>query len=237
MIELGASNSSELEKSIRERTDQELSYTGTTSELPFSIVEINLAEERTIYDPLRISFPFRSVFVQAATDPNVELKLALGKRSLANLQDALPLKVNQYQNFGFMRGDAYLYWDAQPGKKMILIFVRDGDIKPGSTIQVTSGGVAITSGASMTPATPVSVTVTATKILSAASDRKKATIGNPRSSGVDVWVSGTSAVTTELGALPGILLEPGDYFEYDGQGDLYGITAGGSVALTLNVEN
>ena len=95
----------------------------------------------------------------------------------------------------------------------------------------------VITGDAWTSGAPVACTTTAAQIVAASATRKMATIGNPRTSGVDVWIGGASTVDAEGGATPGILLEPGDYYEYRGQGALYGITAAGTCNVTVQTES
>lgn len=209
------------------------------NEPPFEIQVITLSTTelgtaKTIELPFKIGFGFRSVFVRDATDSNVQVSLRPYGPDQVN--GDIPLKYNDSVVFPTRIPQAVLTWSAQTSKTMTLVFFLNGEFRSGSQVSSTAGGVSVTTGTAMAPSAPVAVGITAVQLLAASSTRKKATIGNPLGSGINLWISGTSAVTNAAGGFPGILLEPGDYYEFLNQGTLFGIASAASVNVTIQTE-
>lgn len=190
----------------------------------------------TTTNPYKLKIPVTAIRCEDATDNSTTIRVSLNGDSAQQIANYTVMKKNDTINFDTPANSLYLTWPTQVGKTITLIAYVDVNFESGTQVSSIAGGVNITTGSGMTPLTPVSVSSTATAIIAANSDRKTLTIGNPRTSGNDVWISGTNAVTTESGILPGILLEPGDYYEYQGQGAIYGITVSGTVSVTLQSE-
>lgn len=206
-------------------------------EQPFLPITVDLTNGYTEDKPFEFpTYPFTSLWVYDATDSTCNAKLILNSKEKQNISNGLTIKKNVAYNSNKQIPVAYLTATAQASKILYILLIKDGTIDPGTTLSTLAGGINITTGDSMTPAAPVAVTTTATSIISSSSTRKNATIGNPRTSGVDLWISGDSTVTAEAGAKPGILLQPGDYFIYQGQGAIYGITAAGTCNATVQTE-
>lgn len=192
----------------------------------------------TVSNPYKLGFPITALRVEDATDTNTTIKVSLNGDSTQQLENYTVMRKNDVLKLDQNTSAVFLTWDAQSAKTITLIAYVDVMFESGTQLSTIAGGVNITTGSGMTPQTPVAVTDTATAILAADSSRKNAIIGNPRNSGVDMWISGTSGVTDEAGILPGILLEPGDYYEYQGQGAIYGIcSTGNSLNATLQTES
>lgn len=190
----------------------------------------------TTTNPYKLKIPVTAIRCEDATDNSTTIRVSLNGDTAQQIANYTVMKKNDTINFDTPASSIYLTWPTQAGKTITLIAYVDVNFESGTQVSSIAGGVNITTGSGMTPLTPVLVSSTATLIIAADSDRKTLTIGNPRSSGVDVWISGTNAVTGEAGATPGILLEPGDYYEYQGQGAIYGITAASTVSVTLQSE-
>jgi len=216
--------------------DAVIRYTGDVRPTPHFRITLDLTTAVSDQNPEVISFPFNGYVVESATDDSVSLKLALNSYSKENTSQYKILKNNDSADSDTTFRKGFLMWDAQPGKTVTLVFFLGVKFRPGSLRSVLSGGVSVTTGSGMTPESPVAVTSAATLLQAANSNRKMLTVGNPRNSGNDMWVSGTTALTDENGAFPGVLLEPGDYYEFRGQGALYGITTSGTVNATLQTE-
>ena len=222
-------------RAVGERADVEAGL--VNRDQPFLPIAVDLTNGFTESAPFEFpTYPFTSMWVYDATDSTCNAKLILNSKEVQNIRNGLTIKKNVAYNSNKKIPVAYLTATAQASKTLYILLIRDGTIDPGTTLSTLAGGINITSGDSMTPIAPVAVDTTADQIFAASSTRKKAIIGNPRTSGVDVWISGASDVTAEAGAKPGILLEPGDYYIYDGQGAMYGITAAGTCNLTLQTE-
>lgn len=199
-------------------------------------IPLALDTARTDTNPLIIENPFTGFYVEAATDSDVSVKIAFTSDESQNLSQYTTIKKNDSASatMGIFRR-ALLTWAAQSGKTMTIVFYLGVDLRPGSLNSVITGGVTVITGDAWV-STVVAVS-TVTQIVAASSTRKMATIGNPRTSGVDLWIGGANTVDAEGGATPGILLEPGDYYEYRGQGAIYGITTGAVVNVTVQSES
>lgn len=109
-------------------------------------VYIDLTTAQSSSNAKKISIPFKSVSVEGATDSSTNLFMALGDNSLDAVNDAKQLKSNDSFEFDSMVSSCYLYWTAQSGKSLYLVFSTTGAFRPGSQISVISGGINITEG-------------------------------------------------------------------------------------------
>lgn len=185
-------------------------------------------------NPEIVSFPFNGYAVEDATDDTVSVKLAVNSISKESTQQYKTLKNNDSADSDTVFRKGVLMWDAQAGKTLTIVFFLGVKFRPGSLRSVISGGVVVTTGSGMTPQTKVSVVTSATSIVAADANRKKVTFQNLGAN--DVFISGTSAVTLDTGTKPGIKLEPGDLYEYVGQGAIYGIARGAASNISIQTE-
>lgn len=196
---------------------------------PFSVqkMTIDLTTARLSTQPYKIGFPFKSLYVQTATDvyATVNVKLLTQDSS----QSSFPMKLNDSFNNEFPIAEAYLDWDAQAGKTITLIFFLDSEFRSGSQISVTGGGVSIVDGSSILLGTVTLAAATAAVIAPADSLRKVATIQNK--TGAVLYV-GDSSITNG-GATEGINIQPDGIITWRNTGALYGYSvAGGKVQRT-----
>jgi hypothetical protein len=197
-------------------------------------VYIDLGTARDISNGLKISIPFKSVTVEAASDTTAYLNLSLGDNTLAAMNDAKILKSNDSFEFESMVSASFLWWPAQSGKYLTLVFATTGTFKPGSQISQISGGVTIQEGSSFSEAllsstgaaTSVSVTTTATQLLKLDTDRKVATLYTD----APIFLGGSS-VTAGVGVPVG----PGQ-FQIRNTAAIYAITAAGTATVIGVVE-
>lgn len=194
---------------------------------PFSVqkMTIDLTTARLSTQPYKIGFPFKSIYVQTATDvyASVNVKLLTQDSS----QSSFPMKLNDSFNNEFPIAEAYLDWEAQSGKSITLIFFLDSEYRSGSQISVTGGGVSINDGSSITGPTRVTLAATtAAAIAPADTLRKVATLYND--SGADIFLGDSSV--TDSGATKGIPWANGTILYWRNTGALYGYSvAGGNV--------
>lgn len=167
-------------------------------------ITIDLTTARSIDNALKISVPFKSVAIEDASDSNTLVYLALGDNSLDSMRNAKKLRSNDSFEFSSMVSSAFLYWSAQSGKQLTLVFSTTGTFKPGSQISVLSGGVSIADGDTLTSnlltggvATIAAPAGAATKILDADTARKsmKLYIDN------DSWIGDASVSPGARGVL------------------------------------
>lgn len=195
---------------------------------PFQVqrLVLDLTSARLETDPLIISFPFRSIFIQDATDNNVSVNFR--PTTTDSIQSYFSLKKNDAWNVDTAIPRGYLHWSAQSGKSITIILFTDAEFKSGSQISVNSGGVAINEGSTAGAATRVTLSATtAAAIAPSNSNRKVCLIEN--NTGADLYISGANTLTNS-GATRGIKVLAGDRIEWRNTAILYGYSvAGGDV--------
>lgn len=192
-------------------------------------ITLDLSTARTSSNPMKVSIPFRSIFVRAATD--VLASVELRPNSVDSFQSAIPLKINDSFAFPIQQSQGYLTWEAQAGKTMDLYFFVSGEFRSGSQISQTGGGVAIVDGSAFTRSVTTLVAATATAILAADTSRKICSIQN--NTGSTLYV-GDSAITSS-GATRGYEVPAGATFQWRNTAALYAYSVGGG-DITLLTE-
>ena len=185
-------------------------------------------------NPYKIGFPFTAIRVETATDNDVNVRLSLNADTDQQIDNYTKLVKNDSMEFSAPQNNGWLTWTAQSGKSITLILYVDVAFRSGTQTSTLSGGVVITAGSGMTPQTKVSVLTTATLLFAASTTRYKNTIQNIGSN--DVYISGINTVTIGSGILPGILLQPGDTYEWINSGACYGIADGAASTVSINTE-
>jgi hypothetical protein len=114
--------------------------------------------------PYRIAQPFRSVWCTLdTTDTTVKALMFVNSRE--NNSRVAPLTQNISYNFAALTNETFLTWPAQPGKKLVLLLLREGTIVPGTQIQTSSGGVSLTAGSALTTTRLASIAAATPTIL------------------------------------------------------------------------
>ena len=191
-------------------------FEGSTQR-PFQVQKmvIDLTTATLSTRPLKIGFPFRSLYVQDATDVLVNIDMQIGTQD--SLQSPFTIKRNDVWTHEFAVSEAYLSWSAQSGKTITLVFFTDSEFRSGSQISVTGGGVSIVDGSTSSTSRVDLTAATATSVLTANSSRKVATIQNK--TGADVWFGGSSVSST--GANLGLKVVAGGSLVFRNTGTLY----------------
>lgn len=190
-------------------------------------VYLDLSVARPKENALKIGIAFKSVCVENPSDSSAYCKLALGDNTVASLEGAKILKSNDSFEFTRMVSSSYLWWPAQSGKYMTLVFATTGVFKPGSQVSQLAGGVSILDGSGVSSAylgassnsSEISVAATATLILPADSNRKMAEL-EVIDADVRIGDSGVTATT-------GVPRNAGSVWEYRSTAALYAIPASG----------
>lgn len=197
-------------------------YEGTTQK-PFEVqsVTINLDSARLFTDPYPISFPFKSVYVSAASDVSATLNLI--PQTQDSYQSAIPFKLNDSWSVDNPIAKAFLNWTAQTGKTITLHFFIDSEFRSGSQISQTGGGVSINDGSSFTTSRVTLTAATATSVLATDSSRKQCNIQN--NTGADVWFGNASVSNT--GANLGQKVSAGGILTWRNTAALYAFSVAG----------
>jgi hypothetical protein len=196
---------------------------------PFQVqrLVLDLSTVRLESDPLPISFPFRSIFVQDATDTNVSVNFR--PTTTDSIQSYFGLKKNDSWNVETAISRGYLHWAAQAGKTITLVFFTDAEFKSGSQISVNSGGVSIANGDTISTAVVALSAATASQLFAASSTRKRGLIQN--NTGASIWL-GPSTVTN-AGATIGLEIQAGDTYVHSSAAAIYGYSVAGGNCLTF----
>lgn len=198
---------------------------------PFEVqvLTLNLTTARLETDPFRVNFPWRTVFVKKATDSSVEIQLK--PQTDDSYQSSVPLNRNDIFSNEYPFASASLYWSAQPGKSITLIFFVNAEFRSGSLISVTSGGLVATNGDSFTTANLSFVAATPLKIFNQDFDRKNGVFQN--NSGAVIYL-GTSSVSSVISnANIGLAIQDGQSFEWKNTAELWGISALGGYGMKM----
>lgn len=197
-------------------------FEGNTQK-PFEVQSMTIALD-TAADPnapFKVSFPFKSVYVSAATDVLTTVNIRPNSRE--SYQSSLPLYLKDAYVLDEPCSSAFIDWSAQIGKTITLIFFVSSEFRSGSQISVTGGGVSIIEGSATVTARKDLTAATATSVYAADSSRKVGTIQN--NTGADVWFGGASVSNT--GANLGYRVPAGATFYWRNTGVLYAYSVAG----------
>jgi len=221
------------QESLRKRTD---AIGGDRDLRPRKIAKyvIDLSTARDASSPFEINEAFDAFFVEAATDNNTLCSMILTSGFSDATRNPMVLKKNSEAEFSEPTNRALITNAAQSGKTITILLFMGVKYRSGQLLSELTGGVIVTTGTGMTPQTKVSVGVAATQIFASDSTRKKATIQNI--GGNRIFISGTNTVTLDSGTLPGIILDPGDVYEWINTGACYGIADGAACDVSINTE-
>lgn len=194
-------------------------------------VILNLASARDINNPLEVLFPFRSVFVEQASDANTFFFLKPSNRE--DMQKPFRMGLKDSWALPYQIPKCFLHWDAQPGKTAELVFFADAEFRSGSQISVTSGGVSVSDGSTVSGPTQVVLAAGVAGIIAPQLlTRKVAIIQNK--TGNDFFIG--AATVTGSGATEGIKIPDGAIIEHRNTGALYGFSAGGGKVHRIEEE-
>ena len=197
------------------------------TEKPFKVQEVfvDLSSERNEADPFPINIPFKSLYVQEATDTFANVQVRLGSND--SYQSKFKIRQNDVWVSEYPNGKAFLSWEAQPNKTMKIVLFVDSEFRSGSQISVTGGGVSIKTGSTQLQTPTTLGAATTLSLLSNDPTRSYALIQNV--SGAPIWVG--AAGVTNAGASRGIEIPNMATFEWSNTAELFGYSAGGGVVL------
>jgi|GEM_PF-4726080 len=187
-------------------------------------ITIDLENERTLGNALKLNFAFKSLYVFDATDSAVEINFIPFNNS--ETTNIFPLKKNGVLNWDLPIRNALFTWDAQTGKSVTLVFILNGSFRPGSLFTEVSSSV---EGNSINTKSPVNVTTTATVISAQSNDKKVVNVQND--SGVTIYLGNSGVTTTN-----GIKLLVGASVIIKNTAALYGIVGSGTASVRVMEE-
>lgn len=193
---------------------------------PFAVqtIVIPLTTARNANDPYIIKVPFKSIYVQDATDVNTTVNVRV--MSTDTYQSSFIMRKNDVIATGSMINQIALDWSAQSGKTITFVFFTDAEFRSGSQISVTGGGVFLSEGSSFTDSVQALTAATAAIVFPSDSTRALGIIQNL--TGLPIYV-GPSTVTAS-GATIGYEVAPNATYEWRNTAVLYAIsTPGGNI--------
>ena len=95
-------------------------------------LELDLSVARDKINALKVSFPFKNVRVDQATDLNTFITIVPENNDMGRSGVNLGINDSFKTEYGF--SSAYIYWDAQPNKKMVLKFFTTSEIDNGRLV-------------------------------------------------------------------------------------------------------
>lgn len=200
-----------------------------STQKPYSvqIVTLKLDAATLPTNPYKIGFKFKSFFVVGATDSSVSVNLKVNSRD--DLQSSFPIKINDSCDFDNMVAEAYIDWSAQATKTITIVFFTDAAFRSGSQLSISSGGVSIFDGSTISGPFRIAVpAVTATIIIAQNTSRKVATLQNK--TGALLYIGGPF-VGAVGSANEGIAFPDQSIIKWNNTGALYGWSvAGGNVS-------
>lgn len=171
---------------------------------PIQKIVIALDTEYTEQNPFPVPFPFRSVFVSAATDTSVTVYLRPNQPDPSS--EDVPLTKKDSIDFSEAIAKGFLFWTAQPGKSITLHFFRDAAFRSGSQISQNSGGVSVSEGSNV--GVPARKALTPGAAVSIAQNTNRFALTVYNDSPDTVYWAGDNTVT-DSGATKGMPLAPG----------------------------
>lgn len=209
---------------VRNKRNAQLFINKTNTPFTVQKLVIPLDTARNEGDPYSVTVPFRSFWVQAATDIATTVNVRLLTR------DSYASSFAVIKNDAYTHDDVctqmYIDWSAQAGKSITIILFTQGEFRSGSQISVTGGGVFLSEGTSFLASVQTLAAATAAQVFAQDSARALGVIQNL--SGGDIYVG--AAGVTASGATIGELVPNGEKFEWRNTAALYAIsTPGGDI--------
>ena len=214
----------EILSSLRDRRDAQLFINKTNTPFVTQKLVIPLSTARNEADPYSIRIPFRSFWIQDATDVNVTINIRLLTRD--SYSGSFTVRKNDAYSHDDMCTEIHLDWAAQAAKTITVILFTQGEFRSGSQLSITGGGVYTSEGTSFTDGPVTIAAAAATIVFAQDSTRVLGKLQNIL--GTSIWV-GDSAVTN-AGASIGEEIPAGGSFEWKNTAALYAYNvAGGDI--------
>lgn len=158
-------------------TDQARIFEGNTQK-PFGIqaVTLNLTSEVSETRPYKINFPFKALYVQTCTDSSVSINFK--PETEDSYQSSVALALKDVIKGDYPIASANLWWPAQNGKSITLVFFTELDFTSGSFVSQITGGVNFSNGNVIADSVVALAATTSTVLLASNTSRKQARIKN-----------------------------------------------------------
>ena len=163
-------------------------------------------------NPIEIGYPFNGVYVQSATDSQTTVSIKFFEDNSVN--QYLDLQKNDTLNFENPITKAFINWEAQPASEITIVFLRNGNFRPGSLFTEVSSSV---DGNNISTLAPVSATTSATLLYP---NDPTATVYTLYNIGGQTVFVGDSTVTI----FTGIPVAPNQRITIKNTDALYGVT-------------
>nr|BFD59654.1 hypothetical protein CKG001_17610 [Bdellovibrio sp. CKG001] len=185
-------------------------------------VVLDLSKERSEDDPYSVLKHFKSVLFESSTDQKAEIFMRPISKSQE--QDYFALRYRDSWAVSTVVANAHFHWSKQPGVKVTLVFFSDAEFRSGSQMSITSGGVSINEGSSVSGPLHVNLAAgVAAEIAPQDFFRKVAVIQNK--TGADLFLGANNTVNATTNE--GLKVPPDGFFEWRNTGALYGFSSGG----------
>jgi len=174
----------------------------------------------------KILDPFDSVFVEDATDDQVEIKIAFTAPNDQSFTNYVTLIKNKGLELEKPCAGAVLSWDAQSGKSITLVFGIGLKVKSGSFIQTITGGVTILEGTGFSINGITLTASTAVQIFAQDNARKVGSFVNLSGATIYVGDSGVDNTT-------GYPVPSGTEFTWRNTQELFGYSVAGTTIQAM----
>lgn len=95
-------------------------------------IRIDLTIGRDFSNPLKLGFPYRSLYVASSSDNQAFVELKPFTKD--EYQQAIPLRNKDVLDFDLSPNDAFISWPSQPNKFLEIFFFVDASFKAGSQV-------------------------------------------------------------------------------------------------------
>lgn len=224
---------SEAKALVGRAQEKDLAYVSRNStERPQSIQKIvlDLSTARPRENSQIINFQFKALAVEASTDPSVKIWMLPNTRE--DVQSPVLVGLKDAWIVDYPVAKAFLFWDAQPGKSITINFYADSQFRSGSQISVTSGGVSVSEGSTVSAIQAVTLVAATAGIIAPQDFNRKLSYLENKTGGI-VYLGGDNTVNN-AGATEGIIWNPGEKLQWRNTAALYGYSVGGGKVSRLD---
>ena len=215
-------------RALREEFSAHVFLSKTQKPFSTQVIRIDLSKSGVTQDnPYPVKLPFKSFYVQRASNPDIEFSIKIGDRD--DVQSPVVCTLKDTWKTDLPVSEAYIHWEAQPSSWVEIVFFVDSEFSSGSQLNINAGGVSISSGSSMSARQVELVNGVDTNLLLVNAFRKKATLKNTSLEAIHLY-------NGVYDAAQAYEIEPGEVFEINNQGALKARPVGGVTARVSLIE-